>query len=74
MPWIKKANMQHNNLVQLENSMLMYSIYNVEQLKKIITTVHSIHNDTLFVDILIPTSVSVHHSLGVSYILGVIPV
>ena len=28
--------------------------------------------DTLFVDFLIPTSVNVHHSLGVSYILRVI--
>ena len=42
----KKANIQHNKLMQLENSMLMYGIYNVETLEKLINTVHSIHNAT----------------------------
>ena len=32
--------------MQLENSMLMYSIYNAETLEKLITTVHNIHNTT----------------------------
>ena len=32
--------------MQLENSMLMYSIYNVETLEKLINTVHNIHNTT----------------------------
>ena len=41
-----KANIQHNNLVQLENSMLMYGVYNAETLEKLITTVHNIHNTT----------------------------
>ena len=41
-----KANIQHNKLMQLENSMLMYSVYNAETLEKLITTVHSIHNTT----------------------------
>ena len=41
-----KANIQHNKLVQLENSMLMYGIYNMETLEKLITTVHNIHNTT----------------------------
>ena len=40
-----KANIQHNELVQLENSMVMYSIYNAET-EKLITTVHNIHNTT----------------------------
>ena len=35
-----KANIQHNKLMQLENSMLMYSIYNMESLEKLINTVH----------------------------------
>ena len=39
-----KANIQHNKLMQLENSMLMYGIYNVESLEKLINTVHNIHN------------------------------
>ena len=41
-----KANIQHNTLMQLENSMLIYGIYNVETLEKLITTVHKIHNTT----------------------------
>ena len=32
--------------MQLENSMLMYGIYNAETLEKLITTVHNIHNTT----------------------------
>ena len=41
-----KANIQWNKLMQLENSMLMYGVYNVETLEKLITTVHNIHNTT----------------------------
>ena len=41
-----KANIQCNKFMQLENSMLMYSVYNVETLEKLITTVHNIHNTT----------------------------
>ena len=32
--------------MQLENSMLMYDVYNTETLEKLITTVHNIHNTT----------------------------
>ena len=39
-----KASIQHNKLMQLEMSMLMYGIYNTETLEKLITTVHNIHN------------------------------
>ena len=42
----RKADIQHNKLMQLENSMLTYSVYNVETLKTLITTVHNIHNTT----------------------------
>ena len=41
-----KANIQHNKLMKLENSMLMYGIYNAETLEKLIKTVHRIHNTT----------------------------
>ena len=41
-----KANIQCNKLMQLENSMLMYGIYNVETLEKLTTTVHNIYNTT----------------------------
>ena len=41
-----KATVQCNKLMQLENSMLMYGIYNVETFEKLIKTVHNIHNMT----------------------------
>ena len=41
-----KSPIQHNKLMQLENSMLMYGIYNAEMLEKLISTVHHIHNTT----------------------------
>ena len=41
-----KTTIQHNTLMQLENSMLMYGIYNAETLEKLIKTVHNIHNTT----------------------------
>ena len=41
-----KANIQCNKLMQLENSMLMYIVYNVETLENLITTVHNIHSTT----------------------------
>ena len=41
-----KITIQCNKLIQLENPILMYSIYNSETLEKLITTVHHIHNTT----------------------------
>ena len=41
-----KANIQCNRLMQLENSMLMYRVYYMESLEKLINTVHDIHNTT----------------------------
>ena len=41
-----KADIQHNRLMHLENSILMYGIYNAETLEKLIKTVHNIHNTT----------------------------
>ena len=41
-----QANIQCNKLMELDNNMLMYGIYNVETLEKLINTVHGIHNVT----------------------------
>ena len=41
-----KANIQCNKLMKLENSVLMYGVYNSETLEKLINTVHGIHNTT----------------------------
>ena len=43
-----KTTIQHNKLMQLENSLLMYGINNAEMLEKLINTVHNIHNTTFF--------------------------
>ena len=41
-----QANIQHNKLMKLDDTMLMYGIHNMEMLEKIINTVHEIHNVT----------------------------
>ena len=41
-----KTTIQHNKLMQLENSMLMYGVNNAETLEKLINTVHQIHSTT----------------------------
>ena len=41
-----QADIQCNKLMKLENTMLMYGIYNVETLEKLINTVQEIHNIT----------------------------
>ena len=41
-----KTTIKHNKLMQLENSVLMYGIYNTETLEKLINMVHNIHNTT----------------------------
>ena len=45
-PWNSKTTIQHNKLIQLENSMLMYGIYNTETSEHLINMVHCIHNTT----------------------------
>ena len=41
-----KANIQCNKLMKLDDTMLMYGIYNAETLERLINTVHEIHNTT----------------------------
>ena len=41
-----QVNIQCNKLMKLDNTMLMYGIYNVKTLEKLIKTVHEIHNVT----------------------------
>ena len=41
-----QANVQHNKLMKLDDTMLMYGIYNTKTLEKLIKTVHEIHNAT----------------------------
>ena len=41
-----KANIWHNKLIELENSMLLYGIYNAKTLERLITTINNLHNTT----------------------------
>ena len=41
-----EVNWQYNKIINLENSMVMYGIYNAETLEKLITTVHQMYNLT----------------------------
>ena len=41
-----KASIQCNKLMKLDDTMLIYGIYNAEMLEKLINTVHEIHNTT----------------------------
>ena len=41
-----KANIPCNKLLKLDDTMLMYGIYNAEMLERLIKTVHEIHNTT----------------------------
>ena len=41
-----ETTIQCNKLMQLENSLLMYGVYNAEMLENLINTVHNIHNMT----------------------------
>ena len=43
----EKANIQHNKLMKIDDTMLMYGVYNAEMLEKLIKTVHEIHNTTV---------------------------
>ena len=47
-----KTAIQLEKLMLLENSVLMYSIYNAEMMEKLINTVHNIHNTTSLHEIL----------------------
>ena len=39
-----QADIQCNKLIKLDNTMLMYGIYNTKTLEKLINTVQDIHN------------------------------
>ena len=41
-----EVNFKHNKLLKLDNTMVMYGIYNEETLEKLINTVQDIHNVT----------------------------
>ena len=42
----KRSNVQHNQIHHLEDSMIMYGVYNLDTLKDLIDTVHRMQNLT----------------------------
>ena len=46
----KQAIIQCNQLMHLEDSMVMYGIYNAETLEHLIHTVHCMHNSTMEIE------------------------
>ena len=42
----EKANIQCHKLMKMDDTMLMYGVFNAETLEKLIKTVHEIHNTT----------------------------
>ena len=42
----KQTTTQHDKLMHLENSMVMYGVYNTETLENLINMVHNMHNST----------------------------
>ena len=50
IPMENKINLQHNKIINLEDSLVMYSTYISETLEKIINTVHKLHNSTTLND------------------------
>ena len=39
-----RTNTQHNKLIHLEDSKVIYGVYNAETLEKLITIMHCMHN------------------------------
>ena len=46
----KQATMQHNKHMHLQDSMVMYGIYNTETLDDLIHTFHCMHNSTMEIE------------------------
>ena len=55
-----QANIQCNRLMKLDNTMLMYGVFNSETLEKLINTVQEIHNVTSFCEKLFAGNTTLH--------------
>ena len=55
-----EASIQHNKLMRLDNTMLMYGIYNAETLEKLINRVHEIHNTTSLHENYLQENMTIH--------------
>ena len=57
-----KTNMQCNKCMHLEDTMVMYGIYNAETLEKLIKTVHDLHETKTMQEQLIAGELTTAHS------------
>ena len=57
-----KATIQQNKLMYLENSVVMYDIYNAEILENHIHTMHHMHNSTTEIEILFAAQLNTAHT------------
>ena len=57
-----QINIQCNKLMKLDDTMLMYGIYNMETLEKLINTVHEIHNATSSHENCLQENTTLHYS------------
>ena len=57
-----QINIQHNKLMKLDDTMLMYGIYNTEMLEKLINTVREVHNATSSHEKLFAEEHTLHYS------------
>ena len=56
-----EAEFQCNKLLKLDNTMLMYRIYNAEMLEKLINTVKELHNVNLLMKNCLQENISPHY-------------
>ena len=57
-----QINIQHNKLMNLDDTMLMYGIYNAETLEKLINTVHEIYKATSSHEDCLQGNTTLHYS------------
>ena len=62
----KKTDIQHNQIHHLEDSMIMYGVYNSDTLKDLIDTVHRMQNFTTWNE----KTLLVNYMTGWKYILN----
>ena len=44
----KRTDLQHNKIHHLEDTMIMYGVYNLDKLTELIDTVHRMQNTTMW--------------------------
>ena len=56
-----KTNIQRNKLMHLENTLVMYGVYNAETLERLMKMVHALHSRQTMYESLFRTSAAYEH-------------